>query len=434
MNRCGTLSCHTGASRYPGSLYCNMEFSDSGLRRNYSHTLRRAPLRLIGLVLSLMLFQLPAQAHTRGTSYSYWTVTGKAAEVRVRVSQLDLTRLRLDPSHTTRYADRVRTRLMEDVQLWSGPDRCIAQNARLNAAEDGWLALRWSVECQDMQGLTIRSRLLHEVAPSHLHFVRVTLSEGEVRERVLTYAEPALALDVPAAGAPASLARYVTLGIEHILSGWDHLAFLLALILLAASLREVAFIATGFTLAHSLTLAAAVLGWVQTRTDVVEALIGFSIALVAAENLWLRAGRERWLPWTLSLALIALTSFGVTRLPASVVLGLALFTLCHFTLMGQQTLRPARLRLALAFIFGLVHGFGFASVLAELKLPASQLAIGLLGFNSGVELGQLMVIALVWPLLRLLSRWPQQRLWLNDSASAAICALGTYWFLIRGFG
>ncbi|MGH8529479.1 MAG: HupE/UreJ family protein [Nevskiales bacterium] len=384
------------------------------------------------LTLGLLLFnQVPAQAHSRGTSYSFWTIDDAGADVRVRVSQLELTRLQLDPSFTPGYTDEVGSRAINDVQLWSAAGRCTASAPKLIAGEDGWLNLRWRLKCASSQDLTIRSQLLHEVAPSHLHFVRVTLPDGELRQRVLTYAEPAMELDMPQASAPASLGRYAALGIEHILSGWDHLAFVLALILLAASLREVAVVATGFTLAHSLTLAAAVLGWVQTRGEVVEALIGFSIALVAAENLWLRAGRERWLPWALSLVLVALCLLGVTRLPAAVLLGLALFSLCHFALL-QQTQRPARLRLALAFVFGLVHGFGFAGVMAELNLPAGQLAVGLLGFNSGVELGQLLVIALVWPALRLLERWPQARRWLGDGGSAAICALGTYWFLIRG--
>ncbi len=387
---------------------------------------------LRSLILGLLLLShAPAQAHSRGTSYSFWTIDEAGAEVRVRVSQLELTRLQLYPSFMPDYAEQVSSRMMNDVQLWSDAGRCAASAPSLTAGEDGWLNLRWRLRCPGPQDLSIRSQLLHEVAPSHLHFVRVTLPDGELRQRVLTYAEPAMELEIEQPSAPASLGHYVALGVEHILSGWDHLAFVLALILLAASLREVAVAATGFTLAHSLTLAAAVLGWVQTRAEVVESLIGFSIALVAAENLWLRAGRERWLPWALSLALLTLCLLGVTRLPAGVLLGLALFSICHFALL-QQAQRPAQLRLALAFVFGLVHGFGFAGVMAELNLPAGQLAVGLLGFNTGVELGQLLVIALIWPALRLMNRWPQVRGWLGEGRSAAICGLGTYWFLMRG--
>jgi hypothetical protein len=384
------------------------------------------------LVLLATLLPLNVHAHTRGTSYSFWNITEQGAEVRARVSQLELTRLQLDPVHTTDYGAKVAARVAEDLQLWSEDGRCAPSPATLTAGADGWLNLHWSVRCENQQGLNLRTRLLHEVAPSHLHFVSVTLPDGAQRERVLTYAEPALALDRAAPPATRSLGHYVALGIEHILSGWDHLAFVLALILLAGSLREIAIIATGFTLAHSLTLALAVLGLVQTRGEVVEALIGFSIALVAAENLWQRGGQGRGLPALLVLALLGLALTGATRLPLMVLLGLALFCACHFALLRDNT-RPARLRAALAVIFGLVHGFGFAGVMAELQLPREQLALALFGFNSGVEIGQLLVIGLAWPALRLLARWPASRLWVNDLGAAAICALGTYWFVVRSF-
>jgi hypothetical protein len=390
-----------------------------------------------------------AQAHSRGTSYSEWTLGADGAQVRARVSQLELTRLQLDPARTPDYASRVATLLSGELQLWSATGRCLPQDPQARVDTDGWVVAHWSVRCADLKALTIRSTLLQAVAPSHLHFVRAQLAAGAPQERVLTFAEPAFAVGAEAQ-AGASLARYLRLGIDHILSGWDHLAFVLALILLATRLREVALLATGFTLAHSLTLAAAALGWAGARQDAVEALIGFSIALVAAENLWLRAGRERWMPVAPATLLLALALLGATRLPPLLLGGLALFTACYFALAREarpagvidEDIRPLafapgaslRLRVAAAFLFGLVHGFGFAGALAELQLPAQRVAIGLLGFNAGVELGQLLVIGAAWPLLGLLARRPQARLWAGDLASAGLCALGTFWFVARAFG
>jgi hypothetical protein len=280
--------------------------------------------------------------------------------------------------------------------------------------------------------LTIRTTLFQSVAPSHLHFTRVAWPNGSVRERVLTYADPVFELG-EAPDLSSSFVRYVKLGIEHILSGWDHMAFVLALILLAGGLGEVALVATGFTVAHSLTLAAAVLGYASVQSQAIEALIGFSIALVAAENLWLRSGRERWMPWLLAGVLAALALLGATRLSFSVLAGLSLFTACYFAL-AAQALRPLRLRIAVAFIFGLVHGFGFAGALTQMQLPTERLATALVGFNSGVECGQLLVIFSVWPLLRLLERKPGARALAGDAASACICALGAFWFVTRSFG
>lgn len=387
------------------------------------------------LVAALLLaFAGSASAHRRGESYSDWVLEaagGQAgATVRAQASQLELTRLQLDPAQAD-YLERAGAVLRSDLQLWSDAGRCRPGPAAAKLGADGWVSAQWTVRCPGATGLAIRSRLFQAVAPSHLHFTRARLADGAVLERVLTHAEPAFVIGEPPDVA-ASLARYVQLGVGHILSGWDHVAFVLALVLLATRLAEVALLATGFTLAHSLTLAAAVLGWADVREDAVEAVIGFSIALVAAENLWLRAGRDRATGWLAAAVLAALAALGATQLSPVLLAGLALFTACYFALL-RRAQRPLRLRIAVAFVFGLVHGFGFADALTPLQLPPDRIAAGLLGFNVGVELGQLLVIAVAWPLLQALGRRPAARQWTGDVASAAICALGTFWFVTRAF-
>jgi hypothetical protein len=390
-------------------------------------------VRVAGALGALLLLAATgAHAHSRGTSYSEWTLGPDGAQVRARASQLELTRLALDPARTPDYAARVGALLAAQLVLSSEEGPCAAGPALAQATVDGWVVAQWSVRCASARALAIRSDLLHAVAPSHLHFTRVQGEGLAPRERVLTFAQPAFALD-DRVDAAASFGRYVRLGVDHILSGWDHLAFVLALILLARRLGEVALLATGFTAAHSVTLAAATLGLARVQADAVEAVVGFSIALVAAENLWQRAGRERWVPWLGAGALAVLGALGATRLPPPLLAGLALFTACYFALARAAT-QPLRLRVAVAFVFGLVHGFGFAGALDELRLPAERLAMGLLGFNAGVECGQLLVIAAAWPVLKLLERRAPLRLWAGDLASACICALGTYWFVLRSFG
>jgi hypothetical protein len=290
----------------------------------------------------------------------------------------------------------------------------------------------------------VSSTLLLDVAPSHLQFARVELPDGSVREAVLSEAQTSWSLGElgATAGAPdasgTSLLGYLVLGIEHIASGYDHIAFLLALLLLAASLREVAGLVTGFTIGHSLTLALAVLGVVRPEPAAVEALIGFSIALVAAENSWLLGGRPRTVPLVVVTGLAALAGAaraGTGAVAASTLLGLALFSWCHFGLL-DRTSRPARVRAAVAFAFGLVHGLAFAGVLAEMELPTDRLVAALFGFNTGVELGQLAVVAMIWPLLRCFAgardgRWYGR---LAELGSAAICAFGLFLFVTRTFG
>jgi len=251
------------------------------------------------------------------------------------------------------------------------------------------------------------------------------LTEGD---RVWTLAQAA----APARG--SSFVDYVALGVEHIRTGYDHLAFVLALVLLAGSLAEVATIVSAFTLAHSVTLAAAVLGVVRPPPAAVEALIGFSIALVAFENAWLLAGRDRAsaLVASASLVVIALVMPGAVG-PVT-LLGLALFTACHLGLLAQSE-RPARLRALVAFAFGLIHGFAFAGVLAEMHLPRARLVPALVGFNVGVELGQLAIVTVAWTALLAVERVaPGGRRRVAEVGSAAVCGLGLYWFVTRTLG
>ena len=225
-------------------------------------------------------------------------------------------------------------------------------------------------------------------------------------------------------------------GGRDISGGWDHLAFVFALLLLATSLREVVTLVTGFTLAHSLTLGLAVLGVFRPESSAVEILIGFSIALVAAENSWLLAGRGRLIPTVFVAFMVAglvLSMAGSGALFPTPWVGMALFSACHFGLLARSG-RPERLRAAVAFAFGLVHGFGFAGVLMEMELPVNRLLPGLFGFNVGVELGQLVVVAVFWPLIYWLERRrPAAYRLFAEIGSSVVCCLGIYWLVTRAW-
>ncbi|MCL4685742.1 HupE/UreJ family protein [Myxococcota bacterium] len=409
------------------------------------------PARIVGAAvlaaIAVAAVPDPAGAHGRSLSWSSWRLTDEGAHVRVRVPLLELTRLGVDPTADPSAGRSIARQLAAQMQLTRGGEPCGAtEEPWPSAAPAGQVVYEWRVRCGGGAGpLTITSSFLLDEAPSHLHFARVEGSDGVIRERILSDAAPSWSLGESGAGddatgpkpAGTSFAGYVALGIEHIATGWDHLAFVLALLLLAASLREVAGLVTGFTVAHSVTLALAVLGVVRPEPAAVEALIGFSIALVAAENGWLLGGRGRALPWIVSAALLGMAGLalaGLGAVPAGALAGLALFSRCHFALL-ERAARPAPLRAAVAFAFGLIHGFGFAGILAELALPTNRLVPALLGFNVGVELGQLAIVAVAWPALRGLARIAAGRPHrvLTELGSAAICGLGLFWFLARTF-
>jgi hypothetical protein len=401
---------------------------------------RRGGRALCAALALVAFFTGAARAHTRSTSYSSWEIEGTRARVRFDIPQYELTRLPWGIVAPPALNAELARYLAGALRLEAGGVPCtLTDGPRALSAPPEHAVIEWRLACPNAGPHAIVSELLREVAPSHLHFAK--LRGARVVERVLTAGAPRW--ELPSGGGesrPAlgsSVTAYLKLGVEHIATGTDHLVFLLGLLLLAASAREVITVVTGFTLAHSITLGLAALGRLRPEATAVEALIGLSIALVAAENAWLLAGRPGALPPSCALAFAALgvaAAFGAGAIPATTYAGLALFAACYFALLARSE-RPAHLRFALAFCFGLVHGFGFAGVLAEIALPQARLLPALLGFNLGVELGQLAIVALFFAATALGARRVRDnvRFALRDAANAAVCAAGVYWWVSRGY-
>lgn len=385
------------------------------------------------LALALLALASPAGAHTRSMSFSRWTFDEGGASVELKIPLLELTRFDGGDPSAEYFAER--------LVLIEGETPCEAYDAvRAAQAPDGWAIYRWKVRSGgDGAPRRIHSEVLAGIVSTHAHFARIESEGAGTLERVLTAESPDWAL-AGAAGAArgSSIGDYILLGLQHILEGWDHLAFVLALILMAGSLKELATIVTGFTVAHSLTLGLAALEILKPDTRAVEIHIGFSIALVAAENLWLAGGRDRFLPWGWTAAMAAaliISSVTGSALAPFAWAGLAVFSFCHFRMMAASP-NPARLRALVSFAFGLVHGFGFAGVLMDMELPRSRLLPGLLGFNLGVEAGQLLVVAMAWPVLLVLGKLARgkARGFVAVWGSAALLAFGVFWMALRNWG
>jgi hydrogenase/urease accessory protein HupE len=185
-------------------------------------------------------------------------------------------------------------------------------------------------------------------------------------------------------GIRAVIKRFVPAGVHHILIGPDHLLFLVGLLLLGGSMRQLAFVVTAFTVAHSITLSLAALNIVTPPARLIEPAIALSIVYVGADNLLVRGGRD--------------------------------------------------VRGWIAFTFGFIHGFGFANVLREMDLPPRALGWSLFSFNIGVEIGQLLVVVLVASALAVLrARSEAVGRQLAFAGSLVVIAAGTFWFIQRVF-
>lgn len=383
-----------------------------------------------------------AHAHSRDRVFSIWRLEEGTVTATIRLPA----RMALSVEGAVRAngGGRLTRHFVRTIMVSLDASPCTAaRTARsLNAAAGAVLVdLTWACGTGGKEKkLSVRVDSLFERLPGHLHFARFRLPHGRMGEHVFTGADRlytvALQPDSPEPErSGAALARdYIGLGVTHILAGADHLAFVLGLMLAASGLRAILFIVTGFTLGHSLTLALAATGGVTPVPAVVEALIGFTVAIVAAEAAGRRPGGG--LP-----PAAAAVPLGILGLAAAVLgsalspltwTGLVLFTACYLTLMRNT--EEKRWAIALAAAFGLVHGFGFAGVLQEIGLPEGGRVAALLGFNLGVEAGQLAVVAVAFTAGRAAMRLPERaRLWAAQTLAAALCGLGTYWFVSRAF-
>jgi hypothetical protein len=340
---------------------------------------------------------LPAEAHQQSVSVGEVAVRGERVSARLRFAGADLAallRLEQDPggAYTQRGLDAVLPALLHltlDEYAVSTPDGPCRREPGGRADVEGGdgIVVEGSWACaSDIESVHVRVGFVEVLPAGHTHLAKVSFPDGHVSQRVVQADSPAFEVGQRASFWSAA-GRFLRLGIEHIFTGYDHIAFLIGLLLLGGSFKELVQIVTAFTVAHSITLALATLAVVTPTPRLIEPLIAASIVYVAAENLWaLRRG---------------------TRASA------------------------LRHRWMLTFAFGLVHGFGFASVLRELHLPRSGLAAALVTFNLGVEVGQVCIVALAVPLLAALrrTRWFEPlgvRL-----CSLAVGCLGVTWLVQR---
>ena len=373
------------------------------------------PSRTLNAVLSAIFFvalsSLGFDAYAHSTSTAYLEVDASAPSAptlqwRIALRDLDAL-LDIDTNGDGQLiwgevADRaadVMTLAASRISITSGATAC---TLRLNSpryvrlADAGYAHVEGTADCDADGALTLDYRLFDGVDPSHRVLVSV---RGASQPRIAAPgATVALQGADSATDAPSGFSGFLWSGIEHIAGGFDHLLFLLTLLLpsvvqrraghwmaqtdISRALMAVIWIVTAFTLAHSLTLALASFGFIRIPARVIEPLIALTILATALNNVW---------PV-------------VTRRLAAV-----------------------------AFGFGLIHGIGFAEVLAPLSLPRGELALALLGFNLGVEIGQISIVAAAFMVLAAVRRWSRYPRWVLGLGSAVIAHIATLWFIERVF-
>ncbi len=367
------------------------------------------------LLLVALVLHAGAWAHKPSDSYLTMRGTPGSDDIAVRwdiaLRDLDYV-LELDRDgngaltwgEVRQRADDIARYATSHLQLASGDRACQWQTTApmmLDKHSDGTYAvLALSARCESLdRGLKAKYSLLFDVDPSHRGLVQ-WISPGSATSQALVFgtesAEQSLAM--ASRGVWETLRQYVVEGTWHIWIGYDHILFLLSLLLpavlvrrgdhwepapsLKASLLEVLKVVTAFTLAHSITLSLAALQVISLPSRLVESTIALSVVVAALNNLRGTIEKRRWV---------------------------------------------------MAFVFGLIHGFGFASVLADLGLPQDALVLALVGFNVGVELGQLAIVVAFVPVAFWLRTTSFYRRGVLTAGSILVALIAAYWFIQRAF-
>jgi hypothetical protein len=345
-----------------------------------------------------------ADAHATGLAYLDLVAEDSTVQVTLDLPATDVaSSLGLDPDHNgVITVDEVRARtpalgqwLGAALQIIADGSPCRIGAVQADLKKDVLLALQTSFACgPTIRTLDVHSAIGDAVGSGSSTFVQLRRHDASPDRTLLSGAETSHTFVLGSnESAWVTVGEFVRLGIHHIFTGYDHILFLLALLMIGGGLLRIVGLASAFTIAHTITLSLAATHTVVLPSRLTESAIAASIAYVAAEN-WIDA-----------------------RPPAS----------------GVPEPFGLRWRWLLTFAFGLVHGFGFASALAEKGLPAQHLPLALGSFNVGVELGQIAIISLAYPVLRRATG----RSWYRPSgvrwASAAIFSIAIYWFVQRAF-
>jgi len=359
--------------------------------------------------LCFSLFAAPAFAHKPSDSYLALRVSDAAIEGHWDIAVRDLDAVfdldrnadgKIDWGEIDGRRAEIDVYAASRLALSSAGNPCpltITDHEVDRHTDGGYLVVNLRAVCSaPVDALDVDYSLLFDIDALHRGLLKLETGSASVTSAVFSASTRRQSFTLGGLSAWTQLRGYIGEGIEHIATGFDHLLFLVALLLPSVlvrrgrhwepvtsfprAVRSVAGTVTAFTLAHSITLSLATLSVVSLPSRLVESLIALSVLLTALDNLWPILPRRRW---------------------------------------------------QVAFAFGLLHGFGFASVLADLQLPPRALALSLFGFNLGVEIGQLVLVVVLVPLVYLVRRtrtYPRTGL---ASASAVIGVLSTGWLIER---
>ena len=393
----------------------------------------RASLAFLILIFSTLII-----SHQRSESYSRIDITHNdkliiEIDFNVQISVLSKINSNFDQSWESKLQEEVLNnyKIKGSCELDQGP-------YFRSSLTTGYVSLRWRQVCKK-EPVGVFFNLFFSEDSTHVHIATINIDGQPYPEKIFTVSSKnwneSSSLNKEETSVYSSFYDYLELGVKHILTGLDHIAFLLGLLLLNLKRKNLIIVITGFTIGHSITLALGALNYITPASSFVESLIGYSIVIVAIECVasltkqYVLYNRYLLYSWILFIVLFALLGSQKYILG---LLGLGLFSYCYFGL--SERFNSQNLILIVTMLFGLVHGFGFAGNLSSIGLMQDRLIPALIGFNLGVEAGQILIILSLLVLMYLLKRLISFRVEiLRMYTASGLACLGIYWFVERLF-
>lgn len=398
-------------------------------------------VRLAAAVIAFICIAMDAAAHTRSESYSHWHQADTSITATITIPLREVMLLYKSGDNAIPPGELFREELIANTGVSSESGSCSSTAVNILAAASGFVRVEMQFDCGTTAPASVRYRALFDTAPSHVHYAKLH-RDGTIRsETLITDTSDTWYISEIGGTGSYSFRSFLTIGVQHIAGGIDHIAFLIGMLLIAGSIGRSIIAVTGFTLGHSASLGAAILGYVHADSTLVEAFIGFTVALVAVEYFLIRRETKRSVltlaAYSMAIAwavgLLALSLGLISNRALFVYAGFGVFAFCYLlaasALERQNASRAKSLLFVATTCFGLVHGFGFAGFLMETGILGTSLFIPLLGFNLGVEVGQLLLVTVALGLAALFrDRLPRI---VTPILAASLCGVGVYWFVGR---
>ena len=402
---------------------------------------------ILRLIILFVLFSInSSHAHYFSESFSKWNISDQDIKVNFNLLELEATRILKIDKYQKLLSNNLSENEIFEIYLENnlfveseGMGCDLKDDTKILSSKEGYLRVELNYKCPFSSNIKIVNNALFYLIDSHIHIARIYQNNSILLEKALFFNDQSIHIneEVKEKKIFEQFSNFIHSGFTHIIGGYDHLIFVLGLLLLINNFKLLFLAITGFTIGHSITLALTALEIVIPNISLIEAIIGFTIMFVALEYF----NEKQNSPYisialliSLSTVLLILSVINILHIPVFLLAGLLIISISYFLIKNYYT-SSDKLLISLTVAFGLIHGFGFGSFLMSTNFDTSQAIVSLLGFNLGVEIGQLFFVGLILLIYKIFITLKMNNviIFSKDLFFIVTFSMGMFWYIQRLF-